>query len=572
MKFIALVIGSVLGVLLLTTQSSFATLNSAQRVSDFTQLVNIIERNYGPLHLKQRTIQLNFNKAVEDYKSKIAAARTDAEFYQLLSRFLAELKDAHVSPLVPSTYKASLGFAVDRVEGKVLIEAIDALKLPDVLFPFKKGDQLISLGGVPVENIVEELNQQSNSGNAETSLRLATGHLTSRQESAGFAVPKGVVTVTVLPKGAALPITATATWILSGVPAAGLDDLENLHDDDLGVMVNVAASNIDLFHQLKHLPMFNAAISKSMLADMQMIGMGDVGNPKSMFALPEGAQEIPKSSVTAAIYEAAGKKIGILRIPQYLDESLLETFTSVLLVMEQETDALVLDQTNNPGGSATFVSSVVSLFADKSYTDMKYKLRPSMSWIKQFDDANAKVAAALAADPTDQEGNALQARFAFLSEEVRDAIAEKRFLTTPISLDLMGTYGIIQPSPGAHYSKPILLLINELDFSGGDAFPAIMKDNGRATLFGAKTNGAGGNVGQYGPLANSFFKFNLTESLMVRPNGTYIENQGVKPDIAYAITEDDFMNGYRGYVKAFTVEAAKLAGASAADIAAYAAK
>ncbi len=178
----------------------------------------------------------------------------------------------------------------------------------------------------------------------------------------------------------------------------------------------------------------------------------------------------------------------------------------------------------------------------------------------------------LAADPNDFAANALKARFEYLASEFRDALAQKRFLTKPVSLNLTGTFGTIQPNKAAHYSKPVLLLINELDFSGGDAFPAIMKDNGRVTLFGAKTNGAGGNVAEYPALANSGFKFHLTESLMVRPNGQYVENNGVKPDVAYSITEDDFMNDYRGYVKAFTVEALKLAGSSQADIDGFKAK
>jgi C-terminal processing protease CtpA/Prc len=113
------------------------------------------------------------------------------------------------------------------------------------------------------------------------------------------------------------------------------------------------------------------------------------------------------------------------------------------------------------------------------------------------------------------------------------------------------------------------MLINEFDFSGGDAFPALMKDNGRVTLFGAQTTGAGGNVREYGPLANSFFKLSLTESLMVRPNGEYMENRGVKPDVEYTVTEDDFMNDYRGYVRAFTIEALKLTGVSQAEFEAF---
>ena len=73
-------------------------------------------------------------------------------------------------------------------------------------------------------------------------------------------------------------------------------------------------------------------------------------------------------------------------------------------------------------------------------------------------------------------------------------------------------------------------------------------------------------MAEYGPLANSYFKFNLTESLMVRPNGQYVENNGVKADVPYSITEDDFLNDYRGYVKAFTAAALKLAGVDQATI------
>ena len=481
------------------------------------------------------------------------------------------LKDAHVSSMVPSTYKSNLGFLVDRVEGKALIDVIDRLRLPEQLFPFQKGDQLIAIDGVPVEKLVAELNESSNTGNAESSIRIATARLTSRKQASGFAVPKGVSTITVLPKGAAQPVTVTATWITSGTPILDLDDLKDLKDDDNSA-VATASNGSALLAELKKMDQFKSVMPKSFVEDMKQIGVADIGNPKSMFKLPEGSKDLPGLPVTAAIYEAAGKKIGILRIPHYSDDGLLEVLARALMVMEQQTDALVLDQTNNPGGSVSLVSDIVSLFADKSFTDMNFKIRPSMNWIKKMDDINTKIAEMIAADPSDFAANALKARFQYISEELRESIAQKRFLTKPISLNLTGTYGIIQPNRVVRYTKPVLLLINEFDFSGGDAFPAIMKDNGRVTLFGTRTTGAGGNVAEYGPLANSFFKFNLTESLMVRPNGQYVENYGVRPDVSYSITEDDFMNDYRGYVKAFTVEALKLSGASEADIEAYKAK
>lgn len=551
-------------VLAASAQTSLAALAPDQRLSDFQQLVNTVQRNYGPLELKKQTIGLDFDQDVADFKARIAAAKTDAEYYQLLAGFLASLHDAHVSSEVPSTYAAKLGFLTDRVEGKALIDTIDRLRLPETLFPFQRGDQLIALDGVPVEEIVAKNMIQANTGNPETTLRIATARITSRKQAAGFAVPKGIATVTVLPKGAAQPVTVTAVWITSGNPIVPLDDLQNLTDDTSAL--STAANGDELLKQIKQMDAFKSVMPRSFLADMPKMGVNDLGSATSIFKLPDGAKLLDGFPVTAAIYQAGGKNIGILRIPEYSDDGLLEVLARALAIMEKQTDVLVLDQTNNPGGSVSLVSDIVGLFADKSFVDVNFKVRPSLRWIDTINGITDKINTMLAADPNDMAANALKARFQYLGEEFRTSLAEKRFLTNPISLNLSGSFGMIQPNPDVRYTKPVLLLTNELDFSGGDAFPAIMKDNGRVTIFGAKTNGAGGNVAEYGPLANSFFKFNLTESLMIRPNGSYVENNGVQPDVPYSITEDDFMNNYRGYVKAFTAAALKLAGASQADI------
>jgi C-terminal processing protease CtpA/Prc len=570
LKSLVMVLGA-LALSAATASNGFAALTSDQRVDDFNQLVDTVLRNYGPLHLKVQTIGLDFNKDVADYKAKVSAAKSDTEFYDLLAGFLSTLQDAHVSSQVPSTYKASLGFTLDRINGKALIDSIDRLKLPEQFFPFQRGDQLISLDNVPVEQIVTQLNLQDNTGNPETSLHIATARLASRKQAAGFEVPTGVTLVTVLPRGAADPVTVTVTWINAGNPIVELDDLSNLSDGTSGA-ISTAANGNELLAQIKKMPQFNSVMPKSFLDDVAQAGVSDLGSNTSMFKLPDGAQPIDGIPMTAAIYEVAGKKIGILRLPNYEDDGMLEVITRALTELQAKTDVLVLDQTNNPGGSVSLVSDIVGLFAQNSYIDMNFKVRPSLNWIDKIKEINDKIATMLAADPNDVAANALQARFAYLDKEFKTALAQKQFLTRPISLNLTGTFGTIQPNKDVSYTKPVLLLINDLDFSGGDAFPAIMKDNGRVTLFGAKTNGAGGNVAEYGPLVNSFFKFHLTESLMVRPNGNYVENSGVKPDIQYNVTEDDFMNGYHDYVKAFTVAALQLAGANQADIDAYKAK
>jgi C-terminal processing protease CtpA/Prc len=522
-----------------------------------------------PLRWKQETINLDFKRVVSDYQGRVRAARSDAEFYRVLARFVAELKDAHVTPMIPSTYRASLGFMSDFIEGKVLIETIDRLRMPELLFPFKKGDQVIAIGGVPVEELMAELGQIGHTGNEASTIRIAAARLTSRREASGFQVPRGVTTVTVLPKGAERPVTVTATWIVSGSPVVELDDLARLMED--GAVVNAIPTASDgegLRKELNKLSMFNMALPSALVKELQQIGLSNVGAPKSMFRLPEGAREIPGIPVTAAIYEAAGKKIGILRIPSFGDEGLLEVVARALMTLERETDVLVLDQTNNPGGSVSLVSDIVSLFADRSFKDMDFEIRPSLAWLKSFQDINTQIENMLRTNPQDVAANALKARFEYLESEIRESLKERRFLTNPVSLNLVGSFGMIQPAGMVSYTKPVLMLINEFDFSGGDAFPALLKDNGRVTLFGTQTSGAGGNVREYGPLANSFFKLALTESLMIRPNGQYMENRGIQPDIEYAVTEDDFMNGYRNYVRAFTIEALKLVGVSEAEFAA----
>ncbi len=560
MNFNKLLRGMALGALLLLPLSSAqAALSTEQRLADFNQLVNIIQRNYGPLRWKQTTIGLDFPKVVGEYQQRAAAATSDAEFHRVLAQFISELKDAHVSPMVPSNHRANLGFVADFVEGKVLIESIDTLRLPEVLFPFKKGDQVLALGGVPVKQLMAELAKVGHTGHDASNDRITAARLTSRRQASGLAVPKGVITVTVLPKGAAAPKTVTATWAVFGSPLVDMDDLAGLMESSVPNAIPTAADGESFLADLKKLSLFNSILPTARLDEFKATGLSDIGNPRPMFKLPEGARELPgHTSTTAAIYEAGGKRIGLLRIPSYTDDNLVNELARAVKVMEEQTDVLVIDQTNNPGGSVAMVSDIVGLFAKESYKDMNFEIRPSLGWLTTFQAVNQEIADMLKANPADMAANALKARFDYMEAEIRDSIVNKQFLSNPVSLNLNGTFGMIQPIQAVNYSKPILLLINEFDFSGGDAFPALMKDNGRVTIFGAQTSGAGGNVSEYGPLSNSYFKLHLTESLMVRPNGEYMENRGVKPDIAYTVTEDDFMNGYRNYVQAFTAEALKL--------------
>jgi C-terminal processing protease CtpA/Prc len=114
------------------------------------------------------------------------------------------------------------------------------------------------------------------------------------------------------------------------------------------------------------------------------------------------------------------------------------------------------------------------------------------------------------------------------------------------------------------WSKPVLILIDELAGSGGDAFPMLMKAGARAKLFGNRTMGLGGSV-EDEILVNSRATFRVTRGLFTayQADGKYlrsdyIENIGVTPDVKWQHTLTDVRGGYLGYVQAFTAEALKL--------------
>ncbi|MBK7960547.1 MAG: hypothetical protein IPK04_04625 [Bdellovibrionales bacterium] len=94
----------------------------------------------------------------------------------------------------------------------------------------------------------------------------------------------------------------------------------------------------------------------------------------------------------------------------------------------------------------------------------------------------------------------------------------------------MPEYSLTKPGV---YTKPIYMVINQFDFSGGDATPASLQDYGRVKLIGTRTAGAGGTVESFSSRQGFLqFTYSLTTSLMYRPGNQttpYVENYGVIP-------------------------------------------
>jgi C-terminal processing protease CtpA/Prc len=104
------------------------------------------------------------------------------------------------------------------------------------------------------------------------------------------------------------------------------------------------------------------------------------------------------------------------------------------------------------------------------------------------------------------------------------------------------------------YKKQILMLIDEFSTSTADSVPGMLRDANRVSLYGMRTNGAGGNNTTFDAGSYSEGLAGMTLALQTRKekhlNGDYpytdlIENAGVWPDITddYMTKENLLQNG-----------------------------
>jgi len=97
---------------------------SQDRGEAFDQLVRAIGAGYPYFELKQ----VDWDRIVEKYRPRVAAADSDEAYYGALERMLAELNDTHTG-LLPSTVKHSgcLFAATREIEGQALVVAVHGI-------------------------------------------------------------------------------------------------------------------------------------------------------------------------------------------------------------------------------------------------------------------------------------------------------------------------------------------------------------------------------------------------------------------------------------------------------------
>lgn len=555
-----------------------------QMLNDLETIKNAFKVSYAPAEWKNAFFGWDLDQEISVAKANILAVPgiTTKDFQIILKRFLNTTKDHHVSVQYYSTEKATLPFYVRGVKDKYFISHIDREKLSYKAFPFSEGDEIVLFNGRPVGEVVDELISHETGSNEDTQRALAEISLTRRSGRTGQVVPKGTVTITILPTGAKKTRTYQLIWDYTGEKVSPL------------VKPKVTPSMIALSKSMKAPASLKSvqspAVKKKIFEDQifkkqmllpfysdLMVDEGDEFDEEDDDELNDGfigarSSSLPilgrvwwesskNSPFKAYLFELEDRQlIGYIRIPTFLPTSMkaVEEFEKIIELFEERSDALVIDQLDNPGGSLFYLYALASMLSDQALVTPKHrvtltqadvlsanKLIPIFESITSDAEARLLLGKSFGGIPvTHQLSQFILNYFHFVNQEWNAG----RQLTDPFYL-----YGIdhINPHPTVQYTKPILMLINHLCFSGGDFFPAILQDNQRAVLMGSRTAGAGGFITSISfPNLNGIAEVRFTGSIAERSDRSSLENLGVTPDIPYEITEDDLRNGYEDFAEA----------------------
>ncbi len=544
-------------------------------LADLDCIQSIFDVKYAPKQWKEQFAGWELDRAIADAKSKISSQQAVSlkECQVVLRDFFNSTRDYHVGIRFFSTESSSLPFLVKGAEGRYFVCFVDEKETNHREFPFEEGDELLTFGGKPIHEVIEQLRIREFGANTiETDQALAELSLTHRRGDMGQMIPQGKVEVTGIKKGSTAPIKTTLTW---------RHNPEKIRDfSKLGIQVEpsiLSEAGRNQVHDLNTLISKSHFFEKFMVShmwDKSYVGGFTEMNRHALGArtsfIPELGQRTWKANKDAIfdayIFETpSGKRIGYIRLPHYIgDEEEVEEFGLTMNFFEKRTDALVIDQINNPGGSVFYLYALASTLTNKPLHTPKHhiamtqeeiyvanQMMPYLEQVTNDETARKVLGDSIGGYPVDFQFVRLMKQFCnFLVKQWE----EGKMYSDPTFL-----FGVddICPHPSYRYTKPILLLINSLDFSGGDFFPAILQDNERALVFGTRTAGAGGYVLTTSYPNHSGIKgFQMTGSLAKRIGQQPIENLGIVPDIQYNLSATDLQEEFREYAEAIvsTVE------------------
>ena len=558
--------------LTLVTTVGYAQLTMDQKVSDFQALAGLYAKRYGPYEWKRDALGVDLFK-IAPWLAQVQATKNDLDFYDVMSQYVASLNDAHDVYELPTTFQASLNFFVDIYDGKLLVDSINRSRLPAAEFGFVTGYELLSIDGQDAQKQLDGLLRYEIAANPRSTRRLAAQLLTLRpQVLMPHAADVPEISVVVFRRPDGNTETYRIPWAKSGLLLTNVGRYTT--PSPIGTASAGGMSRIPRGHRPRpgeppvadEIPEYLQVLNRLQncrLPDKAVNGFGAqvpvfAASLPSSFVVRQGRSS--QDPFFSGVFSAGAHTVGFIRIPSYEPTNTaaaLAAFQSEIAYFQANTEGLVVDDMRNPGGSLSYLNAILSYLMPTTWRSIAFEVRATSEWVESISSA---LVSAVAQGAPQSYIDLLQ----MIKDEIVAANSAMRGRTKPIPLDDV----TIDRSPAMDakgnviaYTKPILVLVDDMSASAADAFAATIQDNARGPLLGWRTMGAGGSVEAWEAGTYSLGITTVTESLMNRkttivtaeyPAAPYVENIGVRPEIVVDYMTADNLNRHgRPFVDAF---------------------
>jgi len=360
------------------------SLNKIQKsmINDLQTIKQAFEAGYAPFEWKQELLDWDFDDEFKKAKKKVAKSPLISikEYRKIVKEFLYSTQDCHVGVIFSSTEVANLPFSIKGAEGRYFITWIDDEMESSSLLNAEVGDEILSINNLPIEVIVNKIkNSIGTYTNLATNQGFAEMFLTYRPGYLGMDVPFGPANVKTIRKDSRMKVTSRLSWDYSP---------EKIHDifplqRSLGKVFSKHKEK--MARQIPKTLMMNVAHKKLMECCDSPYDLGSTEGylpPLGEIVWTNEDKDLLIPWHAYVYQNNAGQNIGFIRIPHYLGESEdVESFGDIINYFEENTDALVIDQLNNPGGYLSFSMNMASVLATGPIIPAQHRIKMTQALV-----------------------------------------------------------------------------------------------------------------------------------------------------------------------------------------------
>lgn len=542
-----------------------------QMLSDLEFYRATFHSQYGPMEWKATFADWDLDREINQSQQFVRnhPSITVKDYQRILKNFFGSMGDYHVNISFISTESSYLPIRFKEANGKFFVTGIEAQLIKDrTAKSIAVGDEILTIDGKPAAEVINAyLEEEYNGGMTRTDRATGILYYSLRLGSLGQKSQQGTVLFGIRQQLSQQLKAVKVDWhytkeeVANIIPPAGAKSARKFP-----AKAAKQEPAIAILRGSMMAPQFNAYKKSKYTLGADMIGSRESFLPDlGVKSWESNSDTCPFHAYTFTL--STGERIGYVRIAHYDGSSFeADQFREIIRRFNTNTDALIVDQLNNPGGSVFYMYALASMLTDKPLQVPLHRIaltqKELIGAIEDLDmfqnlksDGQAQALLGSNLDGYPVTLSLAKGFREFMKFEV-DEWNKGHLLTDPVAL-----FGLnaLKPDASVKYNKPMLVLINELDFSCGDFLPAILQDNKRGVLMGARTGGAGGYIlAAEHPNLFGVDSFTYTGSLAERVDHNPIENLGVHPDIYYDISENDLQNRYADYATAIREQIKKM--------------